>query len=86
MKDGVCPKCSATTIMPNVYIPTHGHYNAVQGLAIEIDNNPNAILLHAPQRYLLRAWVCGTCGYMELYVDDPRRLYKAYQEAQRRQQ
>ena len=28
----------------------------------------------------IHAWVCGECGYMPLFADDPQALYAAYQE------
>jgi predicted nucleic-acid-binding Zn-ribbon protein len=26
----------------------------------------------------VHAWICGQCGYLELYADDPADLYNAF--------
>lgn len=28
----------------------------------------------------IHAWVCGDCGYMPLFADNPQELYEAYQQ------
>lgn len=86
MKDRVCPKCSATTIIPDIKIPEYGHYNSVQPLSIKILERTRGWFNRRTRSFSLRAWICGTCGYTELYVDYPQRLYEAYQNAQQRQQ
>jgi ribosomal protein S27AE len=86
MKDGTCPKCSTTTIIPDMKIPEYGHANMEQPLTVKLLERPNKLFNRGKHIHILRAWLCGTCGYTELYVDDPQRLYEAYQEAQQRQQ
>lgn len=86
MKDGTCPKCSATTIMPNVDIVDHGAYSIEHQLQVKLYAKPDATFFRDAQYNMIRAWICGTCGYAELYVDNPQALYEAYQEAQQRQQ
>ncbi len=47
---------------------------------VAINTNPHAGIL--TQRHVLsriHAWVCGDCGYMPLFADDPQQLYAAYQ-------
>jgi len=86
MKDGTCPKCSATTIMPNLYITDRGHYNTPQPLLIEVVDQPASWLTFgATHNSNILAWICGTCGYIELYVDDPQKLHEKYQAAQTQQ-
>ena len=85
MKDGICPKCSATTIIPRVYIPERALGQTDQSLAVEFHENPDRIVSQGIRRYRIRAWICGTCGYTEIYTTHARKLYAAYLEAQRRQ-
>jgi rubrerythrin len=86
MKDGVCPICSATTIIPDMKIPEYGHYNAEQPLSIKVHKRHGNWFNRWTRSFSLRAWICGTCGYTELYADYPQALYAAYQESRQRQQ
>lgn len=86
MKDRVCPKCFATTIIPDMKIPEYGHYNLEQPLSVKILERWGGLFRRRMRSFSLRAWICGTCGYTELYTDYPQRLYEAYQNAQQRQQ
>ena len=85
MKDGVCPKCLATTIIPNVNIADRGHGISEHGLEVKLHENPDALMFRGSRYSKLRAWICGMCGYTELYVDDPGKMYTAYRKAQQQQ-
>ena len=41
------------------------------------------MLFRGGVRSRLRAWVCGNCGYTELFVDDASLLWETYQRSQR---
>lgn len=30
----------------------------------------------------IHAWICGDCGFIEMYADNPLELYKAFTTAQ----
>jgi len=80
MKDGICPKCSATTIIPGVKI--YGHANLEQPLTVKLSERPKNWFSRGTRIHRLRAWICGTCGYSELYVNDPQELFAIYQARQ----
>lgn len=82
-----CAACGSEHIIPMATV-RDGGYNGfgARGLAatlepvIAINTNPHAGIL--AQRHVLsriHAWVCGECGYMPLFADDPQELYAAYQ-------
>jgi hypothetical protein len=64
-----CPKCNSTKIIPKVRMVDRGEYNAVGDLTVSFNNALEGVL---------RAWICGACGYVETYVDHPDELYDAY--------
>ena len=40
------------------------------------------MIFEDPEEADLKAWICGNCGYTEIYADDPQRLFDAHMEAQ----
>jgi len=55
---------------------------AEQNFTVRVDADPTAIMFKKSMRSDVHAWICGQCGYMELYADNPSELYQAYAEAQ----
>jgi len=53
-------------------------------LSVEVYENPDAIVFKGTTRQSLRAWVCGDCGYTELFVEDPGLLLEAHRAARRK--
>jgi hypothetical protein len=77
-----CLNCTATTIIPNVSLRDDaGGYSAADH-RITIERNPTALLKREPISAQTRVYICGTCGYIALFVETPARLYEAYQHAQ----
>ena len=74
-----CSKCQSYKIIPRVRIkgaPGSGHH-----LSAEFSQNPAAFIFTGTRRSEISAWVCGDCGYTELYVWNPQELYLAYMAA-----
>lgn len=72
-----CHICQSDKIIPEVRIMDQGQYSDNK-LKVGIDTKPQAILLKGWVQAEVRAWICGDCGHVELYVDKPQDLYKAY--------
>jgi hypothetical protein len=51
-------------------------------LRLRVDARPSAMVLKKSARSILHAYVCGSCGYVEFYVEDPKELYDAFLAAQ----
>jgi hypothetical protein len=49
---------------------------------LRVDRDPDALLFKEPLYSEVRGWVCGRCGYCELYAVDPGELLTAWREAQ----
>ena len=75
-----CSKCQSDKLIPNVHIRDYGDYNSNNQLSVEIYEKPDAWILKGTYEGPLNAWVCGNCGYTELYVENPHELYSKYQE------
>ena len=80
-----CAACGSEKIIPLATVRDRVQSAALAPISAEpviaINTNPHAGIL--AQRHVLsriHAWVCGECGYMPLFADDPQELYTAYQE------
>ncbi len=74
-----CSKCGSHKVIPNVQVDDQGR-NGTREMTVSVLENPNAILFMGAHLGTVRAWVCGTCGYMELYVENSEELYTAYEK------
>ena len=74
-----CPKCNSVSIIPNVRIADRtdsGH----QDLKIQIFGDPKALLFKKSELFVVRAWICGECGFIEQHLADPRKAFHHYME------
>ena len=53
----------------------------MENLAVQVQQKPHARLIKGGVRVPLKAQVCGTCGYTELYAKDPARLLEAHEQS-----
>lgn len=79
MAASTCTKCGSTRIIPDVHTSDLATAGA---LAASVNENPAAILFKGTHTGYLKAWICGDCGYAELYVDNAKKLYEAYSKSQ----
>ncbi|ETK30900.1 hypothetical protein [Microbispora corallina] len=83
MRDGVCPKCSSTAIMQGVEVRDRGEHNP-QPLRVHVTEPEPAkhgfIWFQGGSDGVVRAWICASCGYTELYTDNLAALYESYRK------
>jgi hypothetical protein len=73
-----CPKCGSHKVIPRVLDRDGEAFD--KSLSVRIDRNPQALLFKGSEVVELRAWICGLCGFAELYVTQPALLWSAFQE------
>lgn len=79
-----CQKCGSDKIIRRVHLKDRGgHGNFAEELTARMFRNPGALFFKGAEKSVLRAEVCGACGYVELYVKDPESLWSAYEDARR---
>ena len=71
-----CPKCGSIQVINDVQVTDTYEEN----LKVQVQTKPQARLFKGRVRVPLKAQVCGTCGYTELYAKDPTRLLKAHEQ------
>jgi hypothetical protein len=75
-----CSKCQSDKVIPDVRIIDHvGHRIS---LGVNVYEHPEALIFKGTHSGTLRSQVCGECGYVEIYVENPRELYTVYTESQ----
>jgi rubrerythrin len=65
-------------VIPNVRIIDRADRNVAADLTVHVYENPEAFFFKAASSGTLHAWICGECGYVETYVENPGELYSAY--------
>ena len=69
----ICPKCSSNKIM--FPVDTVAYPGALQ---VAVPHLRTIMKINIPDSFSLQAAVCGTCGYTELYVNDPDLMYQKW--------
>lgn len=76
MKNGICPKCQSKEIVTNCTLsvsPAYGGAAASGKAWLQTEKRPVGIVEEQP-----RAWVCGSCGYVEFYISQPEMFLDAH--------
>jgi ribosomal protein S27AE len=68
---GICPKCGSADIVADVKVIDRGDANYQGEMTVATFRDPGALIFKGKQETKVSAWVCGSCGYMEFYADDP---------------
>lgn len=71
---GKCPKCGGTNVIADAKSIDRGESFIEHDMAVATFRNPQAILFKGQQVSAVSAWVCGTCGFLELYADKPEAI------------
>src|SRR5689334_18598362 len=80
MKNGQpCPKCGSKDILADVRVEDKGRQGR-HDLELVAFGNPNALIFTERQTTSVSAWVCGSCGYVDLYAKDVEALRTPYNE------
>ena len=78
-----CAKCGSDSVIRRaMVIDKVTAMGAEQNLTVGVNADPTAIVFKKPARSDVHAWICGQCGYVEIYADDPAELYQAFLTAQ----
>ncbi len=78
MKDGICPKCHSNKIVSNARVLDRSR-RSTYNLTLEVLEKPHALIFKGNVHSTLSAFVCGECGYSELYAEDPKGLWLSYE-------
>lgn len=74
-----CPKCASNHMADGAYVADAKGPRVVVG----VDRHPDRGALPQPMSTRIHASVCGSCGFVELYADQPAELWAAYEATER---
>lgn len=74
-----CAKCGGAVIQRAMIVDESrkGETN----LKVRVDADPTAMVFKKATRSDVHAYICSSCGFTELYADNPEELYRAFQAA-----
>ena len=67
---GQCPKCGNADAIDDASVVAHGAPSQHM-LMLVTWRRPHALIFKSPKRTPVSAWVCPSCGYIELYANQP---------------
>lgn len=73
-----CPKCNSNDIITGARVFTNTTSAFNDNLQVEVCKNPNAFIFKGYSYRELTASICGQCGYTEMYVNNPKKLFDDY--------
>jgi hypothetical protein len=76
-----CRSCHSRDLLEKVPLQSRGHNGAYQPLSAVVFERPEARIFKRAHRTKLHARICGRCGLVEIYADEPEALYAAHQRA-----
>lgn len=74
-----CVKCGSEVIQRAMVVDYNERRE--QHLKVRVDADPTAFMFKEATQSEVRAYICGSCGYIELYAEKPEELYRASQAA-----
>jgi predicted nucleic-acid-binding Zn-ribbon protein len=78
VKSGKCVKCGSTDVLENVEVRDQDrHAHRPLNLVVRIKPPRSDAPTKTAEHSEVRAWVCGACGYTELYAAKPKALLAA---------
>lgn len=84
LKDGECPKCGSKEIIDNAKLADKYEGNLATDrcdTVVRLITRPNALFFKGRIDFKLQLYICGGCGYLESYVENPDRLAVQSQKA-----
>lgn len=75
-----CAKCNSDQMIDGAYIADADGSRIIAG----VERHPDKGRLTRSVSTQVHVSVCGSCGYVELWANQPAELYEAYQRVERR--
>ena len=81
MTNSSCFKCGSNKIIKDARIIDYGHLNQMNDLAVHIKTT-DKIFFNKFEKGKFQAQICGSCGHVELSIQNPQELWEAYIKSQ----
>ena len=74
-KSGACPKCGSTEVLIGAELSDRGDGDMRHPAAVRVYEKPEALIFKGVHDAEVAADICMSCGFTELYVNNPAKLY-----------
>lgn len=81
MRSGTCPKCGSSEILESVSMNTLGEAGPAGAIAFRLEETFG--FMRKSTRVEAKAWICGACGFAELYAAEPAKLAERWRAGDR---
>ncbi len=82
MKSNLCPKCGSHEIIPEVEVRDYvANRHRPLSVAVKLPDSGQGFVIKSAEPSPLTAWVCGQCGYTELYATQFKELLAAHKQS-----
>jgi predicted nucleic-acid-binding Zn-ribbon protein len=81
VRSGTCPKCKSTEVLAGIDAKTAGESGPAGKIGFLLSQTSG--LVRKQTRVDAQAWICGACGYTELYAAEPAKLAERWQAGDR---
>jgi predicted nucleic-acid-binding Zn-ribbon protein len=66
-----CFKCGSTDVIADAKVIDTADYSVQKDLSVAAFRSPDAFIFKGQVTTTVSAWVCASCGFIELYADNP---------------
>ncbi|WP_459554510.1 hypothetical protein [Lacunimicrobium album] len=73
-QSNTCPKCGSKEVIADAMAVDHGEANMELDMTVATFKTPENWLFKGKMSTKVSAWVCGGCGFVEFYADEPWKL------------
>lgn len=74
-----CPNCGSDAVIPNAFLRVKDTISEAR-LQVGVYRKPEALVMKGPERVEVGVRVCGDCGFVSAFAEEPRKLWEAYVE------
>lgn len=76
-----CPSCGSQKIVMDAEFPDAVDFGVARAAILRVAARPKAAIFKERAESTLTADVCGECGFVQLYVTRPDKLWDAYRRS-----
>lgn len=82
MPKTTCHVCGSKEIVPRLKIKDHGHSleDAINLEMVVKEEGEGFFDLEVTMEAPIKAWLCGDCGHIELYIEDPKAFLEPWKK------
>jgi predicted nucleic-acid-binding Zn-ribbon protein len=74
-----CPKCGSKEIVKDAKVIDRSDGGWEEDMSVATFRQPDAVIFKGKAKSTVSAWICASCGFVELYADSPEAIHQSNQ-------